>query len=34
MFWEAAIVVFPLMLIYSAMSYSLFHGKVKPSEDH
>ena len=34
MFWGAGIVVFPLMLIYSAISYSVFHGKVKPSEDH
>jgi cytochrome bd ubiquinol oxidase subunit II len=34
MFLGAGIVVFPLMLIYSAISYSVFHGKVKPSEDH
>jgi cytochrome bd-type quinol oxidase subunit 2 len=34
MFWEAGIVVFPLMLFYSAISYGVVHGKVKPSEDH
>jgi cytochrome d ubiquinol oxidase subunit II len=31
MFWFAGIVVFPLMLIYTAVSYSVFRGKVTMS---
>jgi cytochrome bd ubiquinol oxidase subunit II len=28
MFWGAGLFVFPLMLIYTAISYSVFRGKV------
>ena len=34
MFWGAGIIVFPLMLLYTAVSYSVFRGKVRPSADH
>jgi cytochrome d ubiquinol oxidase subunit II len=34
MFWGAGLFVFPLMLLYSAISYSVFRGKVKPTEGH
>jgi len=34
MFWFAGIIVFPLMLIYTAISLSVFRGKVRPSEAH
>ena len=31
LFWGAGLVVFPLMLIYTMMSYSVFRGKAQPS---
>jgi hypothetical protein len=31
MFWFAGIIVFPLMLIYTAISFSVFRGKVASS---
>jgi cytochrome bd ubiquinol oxidase subunit II len=34
MFWGAGLFVFPLMLVYAAVNYSVFHGKVRPSSDH
>ena len=34
MFWGAGIIVFPLMLIYTVISYTVFRGKVKPTADH
>jgi cytochrome bd ubiquinol oxidase subunit II len=34
MFWGAGIIVFPLMLLYTAISYSVFRGKVRPRADH
>ena len=34
MFWGAGIVVFPLMLLYTVISYSVFRGKVRPTTDH
>jgi cytochrome bd ubiquinol oxidase subunit II len=34
MFWFAGIVVFPLMLIYTAINLTVFRGKVKESELH
>jgi cytochrome bd ubiquinol oxidase subunit II len=34
MFWGAGIVVFPLMLLYTAISYSVFRGKVRPTAGH
>jgi cytochrome bd ubiquinol oxidase subunit II len=33
MFWGAGLFVFPLMLIYTAISYSVFRGKVKPAPE-
>jgi cytochrome d ubiquinol oxidase subunit II len=34
MFWGEGIFIFPLMLIYAAISYSVFRGKVRPVSDH
>jgi cytochrome bd ubiquinol oxidase subunit II len=34
MFWGAGVFVFPLMLVYAAVNYSVFHGKVRPSSEH
>src|ERR1700720_1627780 len=34
MFWGAGIIVFPLMLLYTAISYTVFRGKVKPTAGH
>ncbi|MBV8399927.1 MAG: cytochrome d ubiquinol oxidase subunit II, partial [Acetobacteraceae bacterium] len=34
MFWGAGLFVFPLMLVYTAISYSVFRGKVRPTGDH
>jgi cytochrome d ubiquinol oxidase subunit II len=34
MFWGAGLFVFPLMLIYTVISYSVFRGKVRPTADH
>jgi len=34
MFWGEGIVVFPLMLIYTAVSYSVFRGKVGSGAEH
>jgi cytochrome d ubiquinol oxidase subunit II len=34
MFWGAGLFVFPLMLLYSAISYRVFRGKVKPTVGH
>jgi cytochrome bd ubiquinol oxidase subunit II len=34
MFWFAGIIVFPLMLIYTVVSLSVFRGKVKSVADH
>ena len=31
MFWGEGLFVFPLMLLYTAISYSVFRGKVKPT---
>jgi len=31
MFWGAGLFVFPLMLLYTAINYSVFRGKVQPS---
>jgi cytochrome d ubiquinol oxidase subunit II len=32
MFWGAGLFVFPLMLVYTAVNYSVFHGKVRSNE--
>jgi cytochrome d ubiquinol oxidase subunit II len=34
MFWGAGLFVFPLMLVYAAVNYSVFRGKVRPSSRH
>lgn len=34
MFWGAGLFVFPLMLIYTVCSYTVFRGKVEPSAEH
>ncbi len=34
MFWGAGIIVFPLMLLYTVISYAVFRGKVRPTADH
>jgi len=34
MFWGAGIFVFPLMLLYTAISYTVFRGKVRPTAGH
>jgi cytochrome d ubiquinol oxidase subunit II len=34
MFWGAGVFVFPLMLLYTAISYTVFRGKVRPTTGH
>jgi cytochrome d ubiquinol oxidase subunit II len=34
MFWGEGLFVFPLMLIYTAISYSVFRGKVRATPEH
>ena len=34
MFWGEGLFVFPLMLLYTVISYSVFRGKVKPTARH
>jgi cytochrome d ubiquinol oxidase subunit II len=34
MFWGEGLFVFPLMLIYTAVSYSVFRGKVRSVSEH
>jgi cytochrome bd ubiquinol oxidase subunit II len=34
MFWGEGLFVFPLMLIYAAVSYVVFRGKVRPTGEH
>jgi cytochrome d ubiquinol oxidase subunit II len=34
LFWGAGLVVFPLMLLYTVMSYRVFRGKVHPSSTY
>jgi len=34
MFWGEGLFVFPLMLLYTVIMYSVFKGKVRPSADH
>src|ERR1700726_3958720 len=34
MFWGEGLFVFPLMLIYTAISYHYFRGKVRPGAQH
>lgn len=34
MFWGEGLFVFPLMLVYAAVNYTVFRGKVRPSSDN
>jgi cytochrome bd ubiquinol oxidase subunit II len=34
MFWGCGVIVFPLMLIYTLISYRVFRGKVVPTAGH
>jgi cytochrome bd ubiquinol oxidase subunit II len=34
MFWGEGLFVFPLMLVYAAVSYSVFRGKVRSAAEH
>jgi cytochrome d ubiquinol oxidase subunit II len=34
MFWGAGLFVFPLMLIYTAINYGVFRGRIKTTTDH
>jgi len=34
MFWGEGLFVFPLMLLYTVISYTVFRGKVRSSEEH
>jgi cytochrome d ubiquinol oxidase subunit II len=34
MFWGEGLFVFPLMLVYAAVSYAVFRGKVRPTEHY
>src|ERR1700724_643735 len=34
MFWGEGLFVFPLMLLYTVISYSVFRGKVRPTANH
>ena len=34
MFWGEGLFVFPLMLLYTAIGYTVFRGKVKPTTGH
>jgi cytochrome d ubiquinol oxidase subunit II len=34
MFWGAGLFVFPLMLVYTAISYRVFRGKISPTSGH
>jgi cytochrome bd ubiquinol oxidase subunit II len=34
MFWGEGLFVFPLMLLYTVISYTVFRGKVRSSERH
>jgi cytochrome d ubiquinol oxidase subunit II len=34
MFWGEGLFVFPLMLLYTVISYTEFRGKIPPTTDH
>jgi cytochrome bd ubiquinol oxidase subunit II len=34
MFWGEGLFVFPLMLLYTVISYSVFRGKARLTADH
>ena len=34
MFWGEGLFVFPLMLVYAAINYRVFRGKISPTSGH
>ena len=34
MFWGAGLFIFPLMLLYTVISYTVFRGKLRSTADH
>jgi cytochrome d ubiquinol oxidase subunit II len=34
MFWGEGLFVYPLMLLYAVISYTVFRGKIKPTTGH
>jgi cytochrome d ubiquinol oxidase subunit II len=34
MFWGEGLFVFPLMLLYTVIRYTVFRGKVRPTSGH
>jgi cytochrome d ubiquinol oxidase subunit II len=34
MFWGEGLFVFPLMLLYTVISYTVFRGKIRPTAHH
>jgi cytochrome d ubiquinol oxidase subunit II len=34
MFWGEGLFVFPLMVVYTAIMYTVFKGKVRPTAGH
>jgi cytochrome bd ubiquinol oxidase subunit II len=34
MFWGEGLFVFPLLLLYTVVGYSVFRGKVRPTDGH
>jgi cytochrome bd ubiquinol oxidase subunit II len=34
MFWGEGLFIFPLLLLYTAINYSVFRGKVSPTDGH
>jgi len=34
MFWGAGLFVFPLMVLYTVISYAVFRGKVRPTTEY
>jgi len=34
MFWGCGVIVFPLMLIYTLVSYTVFRGKVRKTDGY
>jgi cytochrome d ubiquinol oxidase subunit II len=34
MFWGEGLFVFPLMLVYAAVNYAVFRGKIRSSDEH
>jgi cytochrome d ubiquinol oxidase subunit II len=34
MFWGCGVIVYPLMLLYTVISYSVFRGKVRSASEY